>query len=244
MDIAHRLRVLKARAQARRGFFRFLSALKRHEVDEVWVGDSHAVLLNTARFPFPTLAPTEEDERRWVWHMGPRLMFSISREGFDPVMMRWARLLRPERGSAEPTWFFVFGEIDVRCHLVPRLTAAPQMPFVARYVEQVRRFADRVGIDKAVVVVPIPPAVDVLDHSAFPVVGTPEQRLSAHRTLREHLIAVVAASGDARLRVVDATDVLAGPDDLLSEEFTDDGCHTNLAGRAAFRHAVDSSAPG
>ena len=234
----HALRVARARLQARIGIVRLTWAVARGRVDEVWFGDSHAVLFATPRFPFPGLDPVAE--RRWVWHQGPRLMYSVARDDFLPAMYRWLWPLRLLPGSARVRWFVSFGEIDIRCHLAPRLAQGADLGFVSGYAERVTRLARHVRAREVLVVVPPPPCADTFDHDAFPVVGTPAERLAAHRAVRARLEEEVARTRDGvRLRLLDLTRALAGPDGLMRAELTDDGCHTNDAGRAVVRREVE-----
>jgi len=233
----HRLRVAQARAQARIGFARLAVAIARRRVDEVWFGDSHAVLFNTSRFPFPGLAPV--DERRWVWHLGPRLMYSTARDGFLPALLRLVRVLRRVPAGQAVTWFVSYGEIDIRCHLAERLRDGADLGFVDRYVDRVRELAGAVGLAEIVIVVPPPPAVDSLDHDAFPVVGTPEERIAARRAVADRLATAATQHQAPRIRILDLGPALADPHGLLRADLTDDGCHTNDAGRARVRSAVE-----
>ncbi|MFC5727419.1 MULTISPECIES: hypothetical protein [Nocardioides] len=215
------------------GMARLLRALQRGGVEELWIGDSHSVLLNTSRFPFPTLAPVGEG--RWVWHLGPRLMFSMARDGLLPYVRRFARLAGRIERARDVSYLFVFGEIDIRCHLAPRLRRGEHLDFVTAYVDRVAALVRDLGGTRAVVVVPVPPAVDALDHSAFPVIGTPEERLAAHDALRRRLVEEAANHSAPRVDILDLTPALAGETGLLRDELTDDGCHTNDAGRAVVR---------
>lgn len=231
------LRLRWARAVGTLGLLRLLAAIWRGRVDEVWVGDSHSVLLNAGRFPSFGIAPVAPG--RWVCHLGPRVMFSIARNDLPPGLRRLARIpwLRLGRGVA---WFFVFGEIDIRCHLGPRMeSGAADLGFVDAYIERVHAFVDGIGAATATVVVPVPPSVDVLDHAAFPVSGSFEVRLAAHQAVRDRLIAAAAVPHRGPIiRVLDLTGELADPTGLMRPEFTDDGCHTNDAGRAVVRREV------
>jgi hypothetical protein len=231
------LRLRWARTLGTLGLLRLLAAMARGGVAEVWVGDSHSVLLNAGRFPSFGIAPVSPG--RWVWHLGPRVMFSIARNDLPPALRRLARIrwLRPGRGVA---WFFVFGEIDIRCHLGPRMeSGAADLSFVDAYVERVHAFVDGIGAAAATVVVPVPPSVDVLDHAAFPVAGSFEVRLAAHQAVRDRLVSAAAIPHRGPIiRVLDLTEALADPTGLMLPEFTDDGCHTNDAGRTVVRRAV------
>src|SRR3954451_947918 len=58
------------------GLVRLVLGLALGRVRELWIGDSHAVLLNSPRFPFPVLAPVREGQL--AWHVGPLLMHSVA----------------------------------------------------------------------------------------------------------------------------------------------------------------------
>ena len=60
----HRLRVLKARTLAWIGYVRLVVAIASGRVDEVWVGDSNAVLFGGDKFPRLIIGSSEP--RRWV----------------------------------------------------------------------------------------------------------------------------------------------------------------------------------
>ncbi|WP_408898111.1 SGNH/GDSL hydrolase family protein [Nocardioides sp. R1-1] len=228
------VRLRRARLRGWLALFRMLLAALRGRVDEIWVGDSHSVTFNTAQPPLPGILRTAE--RRWTWHLGPRVMYSIARDDFPPTLLRTARLVARVPGARDAAWFFSFGEIDIRCHLAPRLAQGADADFVATYVERVRGLVGRLGTRTGTIVVPVPPCLDSYDHAAFPVAGSPEERLVAHGAVRTALTAAVDATPG--LRLLDVTEALAGPDGLMRDELTDDGCHTNAAGRAAVRHEV------
>ncbi len=235
----HRIRVLRARTLAWIGFVRLLVAIARGHVDEVWVGDSNAVMSGADRFPRLVIGSIEP--RRWVWSLGPRLMFSVSRDGFPPLMHRMLRVLRRVRGHRNVLWIFSAGEIDLRCHLVPRLAEGAQLEFVRSYVDQVRSLVNEFDASHAAVSVPTPPAVDIVHTDGFPVVGTPEERLSAHRLMRQRILDETGTSGDsggAVIHAFDATEWLSDEQGYYVAEYTEDGIHPNDAGRVAIRAAV------
>jgi hypothetical protein len=235
----HRTRVLKARMLARIGFLRLLVAIVRGQVDEVWVGDSNAVFSGSAGFPPLGIGSTEP--RQWVWSLGPRLMFSVARDGYPPAMHRLLRVLRRVRANRNVLWIFSAGEIDLRCHLVPRLRDGSELEFVKPYVEQVKSLVAEFDASYAAVSVPVPPAVDITDTDGFPVVGTIEERLDAHRLMRKQILdetGPVAGSTGATIYAVDATDRLSDEHGHYRPEVTLDGVHPNGNGRAEIRAAV------
>ena len=215
------------------GITRLVVGLLSGRIRELWVGDSHAVLLNTPRFPFPTLAPVGDG--RFVWHLGPRLLHSIAVNGFPSPVEPVARLISRLPASRRLTCVFVFGEIDVRCHLAPRLGAGLDPAFVAEYVDRAARLTEMVGARRSVVVVPTPPSDELADHVMFPIAGDLAQRIGAHSWVRDALIRAVDERGCSGMQVLDLRTPLADADGRLRSELTYDGCHTNDEGRAAVR---------
>jgi hypothetical protein len=235
----HRLRVLRARAVARIGFMKLVVAIARGRVDEVWVGDSNAVFSGANAFPPLTIGSTEAG--RWVWSLGPRLMFSVARDGYPPLMHRILRILRRIPANRNVLWIFSAGEIDLRCHLVPRLKEGAGLDFVKPYIEQVQGLVGEFGAAYAAVSVPVPPAVDIADTDGFPIVGTPEERLAAHRRMRERILeeaGPATGSTGAVIHAFDATDRLSDEHGHYRPDCTDDGVHPNDTGRAEIRAAV------
>jgi hypothetical protein len=235
----HRLRVLKARTLAVVGFIGLVRALVAGQVREVWVGDSNAAFSATDALPRFGIGPAGDG--RWVWHLGPRLMHSLAKEGFPPVVIRAVGWLHRVPAARRATWIFSAGEIDLRCHLVPRLRDDPELTFVGPYLQQVQGFVSAFGGDRALVAVPTPPAVDTFDHTAFPVVGTPAERLAAHRAMRAAIHAELAALPPGpRVLAIDATDGLSDESGLFRPELTIDGVHATDAGRAVIHDALES----
>ena len=235
----HRFRVLKARMLARIGFLRLVVSIARGQVDEVWVGDSNAVFSGSDRFPPLGIGSTEP--RQWVWSLGPRLMFSVARDGYPPAMHRLLRVLRRVRANRNVLWVFSAGEIDLRCHLVPRLREGTELGFVKPYIDQVKSLVAEFDAPHAAVAIPVPPAVDITDTDGFPVVGTIEERLDAHRLMRKQMLdetGPASGSTGAVIHAVDATDRLSDEHGHYRPEVTGDGVHPNDIGRAEIRAAV------
>jgi hypothetical protein len=235
------VRRVRARVQGLLGVVRLLLHAYTGGLHEVWVGDSHAVHINT---PDMVTALRRLPDGRWVWHLGPRIMFSIAREGFPPALLRVLRMISRSPGASEVVWAFSFGEIDVRCHLVPRMgDPASALAFVPRYLDHVQRAATTAGARRALVLVP-PPESDVYpEQIGFPIVGTLEERVDASHALRD---AMLRAAKDlppngATLHLIDVTEEFSDARGAIIEDLTYDGLHTNDAGRAVIRKHVEDT---
>lgn len=234
----HRLRVVRAHLLAWIGLARMARAISRGQVDQVWLGESNAAFFGGDRFPALGVGSTVE--RRWVWHLGPRLMYSVARDDFTPALHRAARLLGRLPGNRDVVWIFSLGEIDIRCHLAPRVMAGGDVDFVAAYVDRLRGLLRDLGSPLGVVMVPVPPATQQFVHESFPVRGTNEERLATHGVLRKRLAEELAASSSAtpRLVLLDATDDLSDDDGWFRAELHTDGVHPNDAGREVAQAAL------
>lgn len=198
---------------------------RKAEAVEVWVGDSHAMWCNaTATVARVSRAPTGA----YVWHLGPRLMWSIARDGFPRSLTTFFRALGA-CAKAQVIAVFVLGEIDVRCHLAGR---EPDMRFVAAYADRVERLVHDLEHRSPVLVVPPPPGSDA-PLSDLPVRGDLCDRLAAFQSLREELRRETSGR-DTEMLLLDVTDELLGEDGLRTE-FTDDGIHTNTRGARVLR---------
>jgi lysophospholipase L1-like esterase len=238
-----RLRHVIRRSRARtRGFlasFRFLLYAYLGRVDEVWIGDSHAVLFNS---PSMTKAVLRLPERRWVIHLGPRLMHSIARNGLPPAVLRLLRRVSRTPRAKDIIWGFSFGEIDVRRHLAQRMhDPDAALAFVPTYLAHLQSAATSAGARRVLVLIPPPQSATYSDPVAFPSVGTLAERTEANRALHDALIdaaATLPADG-ASLILVDVTREFSDERGAMREDRTFDGLHANDEGRAVFRTAVD-----
>ena len=219
------------------GVSRLAAGLATGRVRELWIGDSHAVLLNTDRFPL-WLAPLGDG--RFIWHLGPRIMHSVATNGFPPLAERSLRRLRRLPAARRLTCLVSFGEIDVRCHLADRLGpdgTGMDASWVSAYVDRAVALGETIGAARTVIVAPPPPSDEIADHAMFPIVGDIAARTAAHRWLCDALAAAVPAD-DPRVSLLDLRPALADADGRLPADLTDDGCHTNETGRAAVRRLV------
>jgi hypothetical protein len=188
---------------------------------ELWIGDSHAMSsIRSVTNSMFMRAPGG----RFVLRAGARLMFSLARDGFPPRVTRVARLVGAvgRRGTFVPV--FSAGEIDVRAHLAEHLDDS--FEFVAAYVQRCVELADVLKAERLGILVPPPPVDAPVDEVWFPIVGTIEERVEAHRRVREALIEAVAAVPHAEL--LDATAALADEAGAMPVELTLDGSHANL----------------
>lgn len=225
-----RLRVLLGlRLHSARAWLALVVAMRRRSrASELWIGDSHALSFNA---PVSLRGFSVASEGQIIRRIGPRLMYSVAHKGFPPrvhrivnVVSKWGR-----PGSLVP--IFSCGEIDVRAHLPTREDAT--YDFVALYVQRCMELATELKADRAYFAVPPPQSEACPSIEEFPVAGTIAQRVAAFDRLRKELTAAVAATPGAEL--LDATDLLAGPDGAIRPELTDDGAHVNIEGMRVFR---------
>ncbi len=219
------------------GLLALLAAARRRRPTEVWFGDSHAIFVNQ---DYTSAKLSRAPEGQIVWHLGGRLMWSLAHNGFPVRVHRAARALRllSRPGSLVPV--FIAGEIDVRCHLVPRSSRPGySLDFVADYVRRTQQLATEMGAPQLIIAVPVPPSDDCPKNPEFPIKGTIAERVEVFRELRRALIQAVAAADAApEVRLVDATELLADETGELRSELTDDGCHTNAKGVRLVRSTV------
>lgn len=207
-------------------------AMRRSRQTELWIGDSHAM---TSNREVTNSMFMRAPEGQLILRAGATLMYSIAQKGFPPRVVRVARVVnrfgRP--GALLPV--FMAGEIDVRAHLAQRLDQS--FAFVDEYVDQCSAVASLLRAERIAFAVP-PPPVDVAEEDTwFPIVGTMEQRLEAHKRLREALADAVGSIPNAML--LDFTAVLtAGSSGGMPVELTTDGAHTNSEAVARIRNEI------
>lgn len=233
------VRVFRARAQGTLGAGHLLLCAFLGRVNEVWIGDSHAVHVNS---PTMIAALQRVTTGRWVWHLGPRIMYSIARDGLPPAVLRVLRMIDHTPRARDIVWVFSFGEIDVRCHLVSRM-ADPEsaLAFVPDYLANVRSAATLAGARRALVLVP-PPESDVYpEQFGFPILGALDERVAASHALRDAMVraVTVAPATGAAVHLIDVTEDFSDQRGAILEDLTYDGLHTNQAGRDLIRRRVD-----
>lgn len=230
--LTRRLAWLDRRRQDARTLGGLLIAVRRSEV-ELWLGDSHALHLNGLGAG-GALRKAASD--RYVWHLGPRLMYSLGTNGFPSAVGRTAPLVRRPARRSSLSVFFVAGEIDVRCHLAGRES---DLGFVDAYVRESLAVARRMGARRVVFVAPPPPSSTCPVVPEYPVVGTLQERLEAFRRLCAALSATVQEQTSSAVTYVEMTDVLREEAGGLAARLTDDGVHTNAQGASVARARME-----
>ncbi len=234
------VRRYRARTQGWLGVARLLAYAFLGKLDEVWIGDSHAVHMNS---PTMVTALRRLPDGRWVWHLGPRVMYSIAREGLPTAVLRVLRIASRAPRADQVVWAFSFGEIDVRCHLVPRMSdPEAALAFVPIYLQRLQRVATAAGGRRSMVLIP-PPESDVYpDQIGFPVVGSLTERIDASHALRDAMVKAAANLSEpgASLSLIDLTEDFSDERGAMREDLTYDGLHANDVGRGVFRKHVEA----
>ena len=205
----------------------------RRPLERLWIGDSHATFIAGTRvLPFDV----SSDHEGVVW-LGPRLMYSIARDGFpDPLL---PELEGVSLDLARAPVVLVFGEIDCRVHLVERLAAGGTLEFVPRYVERAAELRARLAASRIVLLGPVPPSDKGESDPEFPKNGTLAERIAVTRLVEQTLSEAAASLGDSRVTAVPVASLLAGSDaGELAERLTDDGTHVNPLGAALIRERL------
>lgn len=151
--------------------------------------------------------------------LGPKTMHRAAREVAEivPALI--------ETPHDDDVIVLIFGEIDIRCHLVPiaersGLTIDVEAEALARrYIQSLKALKERMQGMRVVIVQP-PFPCDRRPNSELPFRGSLEQRIEAHKALSKHLQA-------------EADDILflpmpqryASKNGSLRRKFSDDGVH-------------------
>jgi len=200
------------------------------------IGDSHAYFCFTPRAAIGSrndIVVRVDDVTAvavpYAWqfthHRGPLTMYRIGRDAGE---LNEASLAEIDVRDGDAI-AFVFGEIDVRCHVLRQheVQGRPVEEIIERlteaYIARLAGVAARLPRSKVVVVGVIPP-FDPPNYGPAnpPIAGTLAQRVAAARLLNA---ALQRRATDAGLAYVDAIDQLAGADGSLPHERSDYFCH-------------------
>lgn len=189
--------------------------------DILLVGDSHAISNSGAVLgPGPRLrrgVAAGKGRRVWGLHLGPRLMYSLARDGLPPGL----RL-----PQAVDHVVLVAGEIDIRTRPID-LDASTCAKIAAGIALRVTpQLAAMSRASRVSVAIPVPPSAGTTRDGPYPSAGTIEDRIHAHRRLANALHAM-ARQGPP---VIDMTSTISGASGELLQELSSDSCHLNLKG--------------
>lgn len=172
-------------------------------------GDSHSA------FCFDRFRDTQ------IHWLGPRTMHGFSRDA--PVIIN----RRVDYATENDIFLFIFGEIDIRCHIirisnesgkhVPEITKV----LVERYVHSVYETMLSYPDCRAILAQPPFPS-DRRPNPAFPFIGTLEQRIAAHTIMGCHLQTEANRYGFLYLPFPQAYKTRDGG---LIRKYSDDGVH-------------------
>lgn len=234
----HFLRVQKTKLLFLIMTSRFVWAIRKGQVKEVWAGDSNSQLIPDTRMGAPL---RHVADGVWVCHLGPRTQFSVATKKFAPAYMKLLKRIGRLKGGRDIVWIYSFGEIDVRCTMVPRMEQPGAFDYVRTYLEVMRDLARVSGVDRLVLLVPHPESDIAMEQIGFPVNGTLEERVVCMRKLHaamHEFAAEVNATEGPRLLLMDNTDAMVDERGVWRREFTYDGLHTSNAGRKLVRDAL------
>lgn len=234
----HLLRVTKTKLLFLIMTSRFLWAIRRGQVTEVWAGDSNSQLIPDTRMGAPL---RHVADGVWVCHLGPRTQYSVATKKFAPAFMKLLGRIGKLKGGRDIVWVYSFGEIDVRCTMVPRMEQPGAFDYVKEYIEVMRDLARVSGTDRIVLLVPHPESDIAMEQIGFPVNGTLEERVVCMRKLHAamHVFAdEVNATPGPRVILMDNTEAMVDERGVWRREFTYDGLHTSNAGRKLVRDAL------
>jgi hypothetical protein len=237
--IRQRVRRFRAKAQGNFGIARLLVYAYLGRVDQVWIGDSHAVHMLS---PTMITALRRMPDGRWVMHLGPRLMYSIAHNDFPPAALRMFRLARYAPGAKDIVWGFSIGGLDTRNQLAPRMSdPEAALSFVPLYLKRVQQAATSAGARRALVLIPPPEADVTAEQIGFPIVGTLTERMAATRAMRDALIKAAGELPDdgASISFVDVTAAFSDERGAMRDDMTFDHIHADEEGRDIFRAQVD-----
>jgi hypothetical protein len=205
---------------------------RRTSLNHLWIGDSHASFLADA--PLTRFAVTSTADAV-IW-LGPRLMYSLSREGFpDPLLPE----LRRRLNLTSTPIILTAGEIDCRVHLVERRNRPDAFAFVADYVARASELRIRLDAPHAFLLGPVPPSDLGPENADLPRRGTLADRVAVSRELEAELCESVMRFGDPAISAVPLGRRLAETcTGELARHLSLDGCHVNLLGSRAVREEL------
>lgn len=195
-------------------------------------GDSHAMHCFTDHYTSDyTFSYQEVTLPLSVHYLGPKTMHGVATQGIVESGVKLGRNSLPQYGVAEnDTVLFVFGEIDVRCHIAKQ--ADQQRVGVDAVIESLAtRYCDMIVRNRALykkctsIVMEVMPPCDQAYNPSYPRCGTIEERVVVTRQLNAKLKAACAERG---ILFFEIHDLLADANGILIAELSDGNVHVAM----------------
>lgn len=199
----------------------------------IYIGDSHARFLfenkKTKRF-------SVKDGNRLVVWLGPKLLYSVSRKGFE--LEKRVRIILRIASNEQPI-VILLGEIDCRVHFVKKTLnlGVEEFDNIAKsYKKFVISLIDTYGFAKALIISPFPPSNLGSNNPKFPRNGSISERVLVTRLITESLMRI----SSHHFSVIDCSPMISNKNGSLNEKYTNDGVHLNFLGSKKIIYKIDS----
>lgn len=193
------------------------------------IGDSHALSLaesSPVTRMWPVGGRASDGLEWWALWLGPRLAYSIARDGFPLVARIWSRFF--------PSLLIQFGEIDCRTRFVgrPESIGTTALGLLGRAIDQIG------ASTTSCVYLCAPPAPSVGYMSKeYPVAGSLSERSKVWKVYCSYLN-LESQKRDTPFLEFPSLLVMDG---ALARGWTDDGCHVNTSGASIWRSSIAGS---
>jgi hypothetical protein len=205
-------------------FFVIIPKFAKLKPKKIWMGDSHSHFIARSGKRIRKYSVTSDGDLL-IW-LGPRLLYSISENGFR--FNCFAKYMLRRFGT-RTVIILVLGEIDCRVHLVSRAlhsTSSDLNRMVSKYRSKIEWLLDTFDIETAKVLTPVPPSnIGKIDRN-FPRNGSLDERILITKLLSEALQELSAEDID----VIDLSHILSDTSGSFNSIYTDDGVHVNQLG--------------
>ena len=201
----------------------FLCALVQASAAAVHVfGDSHA------KYSFSTIPSCT------IHWLGPITMHRVGRDGLQGLNIK-------SYGVQEnDVVIFVFGEIDVRCHVIPQCQKGRTLDdvlgqLITKYIATIQENRKQYQRLHPVIFAVLPP-IRLVGSADYPSRGTVEERIAATRALNAHLHAAAEKEG---IDVIDVHADFSTKEGLLEPKLSDGNVHMNPACNGPVRRKLE-----
>jgi hypothetical protein len=206
-------------------------------VNEIWIGDSHAVYL--ARSDRGTLGRSRRFNGVWSIWRGARLLYSTGINGIskkEKILLKFLSIK-----SKQATLFVVHGEIDCRMHWRNWKFKDNTAPiWVEKYIDLFQELSVEIGFKNIIFVGPVPPAdTEEGINIKYPRDGSIYERVEATILLDNALFKGVSSRKGNYISLINMFS--NEKDHSLMAKFTNDGCHLNSSAVDKLRESLDGA---